>query len=166
MCFARVIIASRTSLTTEQPYKRDRVSVWMSITSPYIDRTVRPPPSDTAGGGWEFVLFSSPIPAVLIQTVNISPLLCRYETYPSFEWNTSCLRPMHRNSIHACLKGAHKRTNQASESGWARIPMSQSRPCVEWNPLMHVRGNISEPGSQVKLPEAESRPTLLRVRAL
>jgi hypothetical protein len=28
-------------------------------------------------------------------------------------------------------KGAHTRTSLASESGWARVPMSQTRPCVE-----------------------------------
>jgi hypothetical protein len=30
-------------------------------------------------------------------------------------------------------KGAHTRTSLASESGWARVPMSQTRPCVECN---------------------------------
>jgi hypothetical protein len=30
----------------------------------------------------------------------------------------------------AC-KGAHTRTSLASESGWARVAMSQTRPCVE-----------------------------------
>ena len=28
-------------------------------------------------------------------------------------------------------KGAHTRTSLARESGWARVPMSQTRPCVE-----------------------------------
>jgi hypothetical protein len=28
-------------------------------------------------------------------------------------------------------KGAHTRTSLASESGWARVQMSQTRPCVE-----------------------------------
>ena len=28
-------------------------------------------------------------------------------------------------------KGVHTRTSLASESGWARVPMSQTRPCVE-----------------------------------
>jgi hypothetical protein len=33
--------------------------------------------------------------------------------------------------MKSLLKGAHKRTSLASESGWARVPMSQTRPCVE-----------------------------------
>jgi hypothetical protein len=28
-------------------------------------------------------------------------------------------------------KGAHTRPSLASESGWTRVPMSQTRPCVE-----------------------------------
>ena len=28
-------------------------------------------------------------------------------------------------------KGAHTRTSLASESDWARVPMSQTRPCVD-----------------------------------
>jgi len=28
-------------------------------------------------------------------------------------------------------KGAHTRTSLARESGWARVPMNQTRPCVE-----------------------------------
>jgi hypothetical protein len=38
-------------------------------------------------------------------------------------------------------KGAHIRTSLASESGWARVPMSQTRPCVEcqvWESTMRV----------------------------
>jgi hypothetical protein len=40
---------------------------------------------------------------------------------------TSLARPNH--SWEA--KGAHTRTSLASESGWARVPMSQTGPCVE-----------------------------------
>jgi hypothetical protein len=29
------------------------------------------------------------------------------------------------------LKGAHTRASLASESGWAQVPLSQTRPCVE-----------------------------------
>jgi hypothetical protein len=36
--------------------------------------------------------------------------------------NTLCVSPS---------SGAHTRTSLASESGWARVPMSQTRPCVE-----------------------------------
>jgi hypothetical protein len=32
---------------------------------------------------------------------------------------------------HEGPKGAHTRTSLASESGWARVPVSQTRPCVE-----------------------------------
>jgi hypothetical protein len=32
-------------------------------------------------------------------------------------------------------EGAHTRTSLASESGWARVPMSQTRPCVECHEL-------------------------------
>jgi hypothetical protein len=28
-------------------------------------------------------------------------------------------------------EGAHTRTSLASESGWARVPLSQTGPCVE-----------------------------------
>jgi hypothetical protein len=30
-------------------------------------------------------------------------------------------------------KGTHTRTSLTSESGWARVPTSQTRPCVEWH---------------------------------
>ena len=33
--------------------------------------------------------------------------------------------------VVALSKGAHTRTSLARESGWARVPMSQTRPCVE-----------------------------------
>jgi hypothetical protein len=33
--------------------------------------------------------------------------------------------------VAARSKGAHTRTSVASESGWAWVPMSQTRPCVE-----------------------------------
>jgi hypothetical protein len=35
------------------------------------------------------------------------------------------------NSKSWTSKGAHTRTSLASESGWARVPMSQTGPCVE-----------------------------------
>jgi hypothetical protein len=66
------------------------------------------------------------------------------------------------------LKGGHTRTSLASETGWPWVPMSQTRPCVECHePIMYVyiyiHTYISEPGSRVKLPEANSRARLVRV---
>jgi hypothetical protein len=65
-------------------------------------------------------------------------------------------------------KGAHTRTSLASESGWARIPVSQTRPCVECHEpdFGGLYVYISEPGSRVKLPEADSQARLVPVRIL
>jgi hypothetical protein len=63
------------------------------------------------------------------------------------------------NPVSARHKGAHTRTSLASESGWARVPTSQTRPCVECHEPDFGRLYISEPGSRVKLPEADSRQT-------
>jgi hypothetical protein len=63
----------------------------------------------------------------------------------------------------------HTRTGLASESGWARVQMSQTRPCVECHEpdfgRLYICVYISEPGSLVKLPEADARARLLRVWA-
>jgi hypothetical protein len=53
-------------------------------------------------------------------------------------------------------KRAHTRTSLASVSGWARVPMGQTRPCVECH----------EPGSRVTLPETDSEARLVGVWAL
>jgi hypothetical protein len=42
-------------------------------------------------------------------------------------------------SCRAMPKGVHARTSLASESGWARVPMSQTRPCVECHEPDFVR---------------------------
>jgi hypothetical protein len=39
------------------------------------------------------------------------------------------------SSATSHAKGAHTRTSLASESCWARVPMSQTRPCVECHEL-------------------------------
>jgi hypothetical protein len=44
--------------------------------------------------------------------------------------DTNALRLQVQRCIFNC-KGTHTRTSLASESGWARVPMSQTRPCVE-----------------------------------
>jgi hypothetical protein len=58
----------------------------------------------------------------------------------------------------------------ASGTGWGRVPMSQTRPCVECQKpdfgRLYIYTYISEPGSRVKVPEADSRARLLCVWAL
>jgi hypothetical protein len=60
-------------------------------------------------------------------------------------------------------KCVHTRTSLASESGWARVPMSQTRPCVEchepdfgrfyiqWNPRVTTRLTYKELGLRPKI---------------
>jgi hypothetical protein len=52
----------------------------------------------------------------------------------------------------------------ASPAGLARVPMSQTRPCLECHePVLYIY--ISESGSRVNLPEAGSLARLVRVWA-
>jgi hypothetical protein len=69
--------------------------------------------------------------------------------------------------VAAQSEGAHTRTSLASESGWARVPMSQTRPCVKCHEpdFGRLYIYIYEPGFGVKLPEADSRARLVRVWA-
>jgi hypothetical protein len=72
---------------------------------------------------------------------------------------------LHYTLLSGVSKGAPTRTSLASESGWARVPVSQTRPCVEchepgFGQLYIYRYTRIYPRLA---PEADSRARLVRV---
>jgi hypothetical protein len=61
----------------------------MSLTAPYLDRTVPSTPSDTSGRRLAIRTLLVPILVVLTRTFDISLFVCRYSTCRLVEWSTS-----------------------------------------------------------------------------
>ena len=76
------------------------------------------------------------IPSALISWLPLSRLQKCHEYEPVvFRWQPLSKAPTEYNKLSQVLphsyKGPHTHTSLASESGWARVPRSQTCPCVE-----------------------------------